>query len=104
MQMVAPLALAEAIPLNLVSIKEGDVYQSSVAAMGNTTDNVQAFTAAEINKLSLVMGRMDSEGIARLTQVKEWLKEQAVDYPDYVLPTEFNREAINSSDSNIYLL
>ncbi len=104
MQIVAPLALAEAIPLNLVSIKEGGVYQSSVVAMGNTTDNVQAFTAAEINKLSLVMGRLDSEGIARLTQVKKWLKEHAVDYPDYVIPLEFSREAINSSDSNIYLL
>lgn len=104
MQIVAPLALAEAIPLNLVSIKEGGVYQSSIVALGNTSDNVQAFTSAEINKLSMVMGKLDSEGIARLAQVKKWLKENYVDYPEYKIPFEYGREAINTSDSNIYLL
>lgn len=104
MQIVAPLALAEAIPLNLVSIKEGGVYQSSVVALGNSSDNVQAFTSAEINKLSMVMGKLDSEGIARLTQVKKWLKENVNDYPEHRVPTEISREALNTTDSNIYLL
>jgi len=104
MQIVAPLALSEAIPLNLVSIKEGGVYQSSVVALGNTSDNVQSLTSAEVNKLSLVMGKLDSEGNARLTQVKKWLKANALDYPYYQIPNEVSREAINTTDSNIYLL
>lgn len=104
MQIIAPLALAEAIPLNLVSIKEGGVYQSSVVALGNTSDNVQAFTAAEINKLSMVMGKLDSEGMARLVQVKKWLKENSLDYTNYIVPEDISREAINTAESNIYLL
>ena len=104
MQIVAPLALSEAIPLNLVSIKDGGVFQSSVVAFGNTSDNIEAFTSAEINRLSIVMGKLESEGMARLVQVKKWLKQNIVDYPKYVVPIEITREDLNTADSNIYLL
>lgn len=104
MQIVAPLALSEAIPLNLVSIKDGGVFQSSVVAFGNTSDNIEAFTSAEINRLSIVMGKLESEGMARLVQVKNWLKQNTVDYPKYVVPIEITREDLNTADSNIYLL
>lgn len=104
MQIVAPLAIAEAIPLNLVSIKEGGIYQSSITAQGNSSDNVQAFSSAELNRLSMVLGKLDAEGIARLTQVKSWINNNVLDYPRYIIPDEVSREAINTSDSNIYLL
>lgn len=104
MRVVAPLALAEAIPLQLVRIQDGGVFQASIVAGGTGTDNIEALSIAQQNRLAMVLGKLTSEGEAMVVKVKDWLNEHASDYPLYVPTIEMKREDINIGDSNVYLL
>lgn len=104
LRIVAPLALTEAIPMQLVSIGDQGVFQASIAALGNASDNIQVHSVVEQNKLSFVLGKLESEGYAMLEQTKKWLRLVKADYPLLVIEDEFLREHINTSENNIYLL
>lgn len=104
MRVVAPLAMAEAIPLQLVRIQEGGVFQASIVAGGTGTDNVEALSIAQQNRLAMVLGKLSSEGEAMVVKVKDWLNEHTSDYPLYVSTVRMEREDINEQDSNVYLL
>lgn len=102
MRTIAPLAIAEAIPMELIKISEAGVYEASIVALGSTSDNIQAHSAVERNKLNFVLGKLISEGEAILQQTKDWIKLNASEYPLYVVRNSISREELHTD--NTYLL
>ena len=100
MRIVAPLSLAEAIPMQLINISDAGVFEPSIVAMGNTSDNVQSLSAVAQNRLNLVLGKLISEGEALLTQTLEWINPE--EYPLYTVRNLISRDDIHTD--NIYFL
>lgn len=106
MRVLAPLALADAIPYQMVQIQEGAVYTASISALSSGSDNVQQFTAAEQSKLRSLLFRLSNEGESKRIGALKWLKENADKFQDFkgrdriVYPIE----KLNDKDSNVYLL
>jgi|SRR5690606_5203191 len=106
MQVLAPLALADAIPYQMIQIQEGAVYTASISALSSGSDNVQQFTAAENSKLRSLLFRLSTEGEAKRVTALKWLKENASKFSLFngIDKLVYPFENMNDKDSNVYFL
>lgn len=106
MQVLAPTALAEAIPYQMVQIQEGAVYTASIAALSSGSDNVLQLSAVEQSRLRSLLFRLSTEGESKMVGTLKWLKENASKFQDFkgVDRVVYPIEKVNDPDSNIYLL
>lgn len=104
LRVLGPLAIADAIPYQLIELDGTGVYQASVMALGGSSDNVEQKNVAQQRVLQNAMGRLINEGEANLVQLKKWLNEKADAFADYKVRKVYPMQDFNDRDSDVYLM
>ncbi|HWK58736.1 MAG TPA: DUF6712 family protein [Parapedobacter sp.] len=103
---LGPLALADALPYQMVEVGKDGVFQLSEAALSSTSDNIEARSVVQPRVMAGLLTRLVSEGEAELERLRKFLNANRATFegaPDHeVAPMAKINEGLD--DSNVYFL
>lgn len=103
---LGPLAVADAMPYQMVDVGKDGVFQLSEAALSSTSDNIEARNVVQQRVMAGLLTRLVSEGEAELERLRKFLNanrdtfDSAPEHEDSPL-SKINEGA---DDSNVYFL
>lgn len=77
---IAPLALAGAIPYQVIDFSSKGIFQRSLSAQ---SDNIEVESTANTRSLQRVMNRLISTGEAELESLRIWMNENISEFQGY---------------------
>lgn len=101
-RILAPLAIAEAIPYRAVQVTDTGIYQASVSTFGNNSDNVEGLSIVQQRILSSLMTKLISEGESQIIVASKYIEKHPTDFGQFDVNKPYSPEGLNDPESNTY--
>lgn len=103
---LGPMAIADALPYQMVEVGKDGVFQLSEEALSSTSDNIEARSVVQQRVMAGLLTRLVSEGEAELERLRKFLNANRATFegaPEHeIAPMGKINEGLD--DSNVYFL